>query len=139
MAAIGTFLSWVSVKSGGFSQSAGGWDGDLADDLRIGNLIKAGIPIDAIVIVLLAAVAVYFLIGPMMGMQVPAIPFALVGIGAIIAVVGALNYLKIKDELDKISGAGIDASVGIGLYLCIVGGIVLAVCAFLDQQQRARI
>ena len=139
LAAIGTFLSWVSVKAGGFSQSAGAWDSDLADDLRIGNLIKAGIPIDAIVIVALAAVALYFLLGPMFGMQVPPIPFALVGVGAIIAVVGVLNYLKIKDELDKISGPGVDASVGLGLYICILGGIVLAVCAFLDQQQRAKI
>jgi hypothetical protein len=137
VAAIGTFLSWVSVKAGGFSQSASGWDGDLADDLRIGNLIKAGIPIDAIIIVALAAGAVYFLIGPMMGMQVPAIPFAVVGLGAAIAIIGVLNYLKIKDELDKLSG--VDASIGIGLYLVILGGAALAVCAFLDQQQRAKI
>ena len=75
----------------------------------------------------------------MMGMQVPAIPFALVGVGAAIAIVGALNFLKIKEELDKVGGAGVDASVGIGLYLCILGGIVIAVCAFLDQQQRAKV
>jgi len=139
LAAIGTFLAWVKVSGFGASQSAGGWDGDLADDLRIGKLIKAGIPIDAIVIVLLAALAVYLIIGPMMGMQVPPLPFAGVIVGVVIVVIGVLNYLLIKDELDKISGSGVDASVGMGLYLVIVGGAATAVCAFLDQQQRAKI
>ena len=138
LAAIGTFLEWVKV--GPFKAS--GWDGDLADELRIGKLIKSGIPVDAIVIVVLAALALYFLLGPMLGMQVPAIPFATVGIGAVIVIVGVLNYLLIKDQIDKLKagagGFGADASVGMGLYLVIAGGAVAAVCAFLDQQQRAR-
>ena len=132
-------MSWVSVKAGGFSQSANGLDGDLADDLRIGKLIKAGIPIDALVIIVLAAVILYVVIGPLMGMQVPAIPFPGVIAGAAIAVIGVLNYLLIKDELDKIGGAGVDASVGMGLYIVIIGGIAAAVCSFLEQQQRARV
>src|SRR6476620_4868759 len=99
VAVIATFLAWVSVKAGGFSQSASGIDSDLADDLRIGKLIKAGIPIDAIVIVILALIAVYLVIGPLMGMQVPAIPYAGVIVGAVIVIVGVLNYLLIKDDL----------------------------------------
>ena len=100
LAAIGTFLRWVKVSAGGFSQSAGGWNGDLADDLAIGDIVKAGIPIDAIFIVVLGALALYFLLGAMIGLQAPAIPFAVVGLGALIAVVGVCNYIHIKDELD---------------------------------------
>jgi hypothetical protein len=138
VAAIGTFLSWVSVKAGGFSQSAGAWDGDLADDLAIGDIIKAGIPIDAILIVVLGLAALYFMLGGMLGLQVPAIPYATVGLGVAIVVIGIFNYLHISDELDAIEGAGVDASIGMGLYLVIIGGAATAVCAFLDQQQRAK-
>jgi hypothetical protein len=134
LAAIGTFLAWISFSGGGFSQSISAWDGDAADELRIGKLIKAGIPIDALVIIVLGAVAIYFLLGPMLGMQVPAVPYAMVGVGAVIVVIGVLNYLLINDEIGDTEGV----SIGLGLYLVIVGGAVVAVCAFLDEQQRAK-
>lgn len=133
LAAIGTFLSWIKV-SGFASESANGWNSDLADDLAIGKIIKAGIPVDAIIIVALAALAVYLIVGPMMGMQVPAIPFAGVIVGGLIAAVGIWNYIHIKDEIGDIDGVSID----LGLYLVIAGGAVAAVCTFLEQQQRAR-
>jgi hypothetical protein len=139
LAAIGTFLEWVKVSAGGFSEKAGGWDSDLSDDLAIGDIVKAGIPIDALLIVVLGALAVYLLIAPMLGMQTPAIPFAGVALGALIAVIGAYNYIHISDQLDGLSGNGVDASVGMGLFLVIIGGAAAAVCAFLDQQQRAKI
>jgi hypothetical protein len=135
VAAIGTFLGWVKVSGFGASASTNAWSGDIADDLAIGKLIKAGIPIDALLVVVLAALAVYVLIGPMMGMQVPAIPFAAVIVGALIAVVGVYNYIHISDEIGDAEGVSIDT----GLYLVIIGGAAAAVCAFLDQQQRAKI
>jgi hypothetical protein len=134
LAAIGTLLGWVKVSGLG-SATANAWKSDLVDDLAIGKLIKAGIPIDALIIVILGALALYLLIGPMLGMQVPAIPYAGVIVGALIVAVGAWNYLHIKDQIKGLDGVSID----IGLYLVIVGGAVAAVCAFLDQQQRARI
>jgi hypothetical protein len=134
LAVIGTFLAWVKLSGGGFSQSAGAWDGDLADDLAIGDIVQAGIPIDAILIVVLGALALYFLLGGMFGLQVPAIPFATVGLGAAIVVIGAYNYIHIDDQIGDLPGV----SIGMGLYLTIIGGAVLAVCAFLDQQQRAK-
>ena len=134
LAAIGTFLAWVKLSAGGFSESANAWDGDLADDLGSGDIIKAGIPIDAILIVALGALALYFLLGGMFGLQVPAIPFATVGIGVAIVLLGIYNYIHIDDQIGDAPGV----SIGMGLYLTIIGGAVLAVCAFLDQQQQAK-
>ena len=133
LAAVGTFLEWVKVSGGGFSVTAAGWDGDLADSLAVGKIIKSGIPVDAILIVVLAALLLYVLLGPMLGMQVPAVPFATVALGALMAALGIWNYVTIKDQLP---GSG--ASVGMGVYIVIAGGAAAAVCAFLDQQQRAK-
>jgi len=135
LAVVGTILEWVKLSGGGFSQKASAWDGDLADDLAIGDIISIGIPIDAILIVALAALALYMLIGPMLGMQTPAIPFAGVGIGVLIALIGVWNYIHIKDKIGDAAGV----SIGTGLYLVIIGGAVAAICAFLDQQQRAKV
>ena len=62
-----------------------------------------------------------------------------------IALVGIVNYLDLQDQIDAVSNVdlsefgfsrdGLGASIGIGVYLVILGGAIAGVCAFLDSSR----
>ena len=139
---VGTALPWV--KAGG--ESAAPWSGDFykgsgSDYLgQLGALIKQDIPIDAIAVLVIAVVAVYIIVAPMMGRPGPAIPFmgAAVIFGGLMIALGVVEYLHIKKIFDDFGLKDI-AKIGTGVYVVIAGGIVTIVGAFLDQQQQAKL
>jgi hypothetical protein len=107
VALLGSFLTWVSISGFG---SAGGMD-DGGDGV-----------ITLVVAIATAAAAVF--------LKDKARMIAVVIGGAIIAGVGIINVLDIFSTADDF---GLDASVGIGLWMVLVGGIAAIAAAFLKK------
>ncbi len=105
LALVGSFLSWASVSAGPFSQSIGGMDGD-----GVITLIFA---------IAMAAFAVYLKgLGRMVGVVVAA---------ALLIVVAVVDIIDVNRLAGDIDFGEIDVSVGIGLWLVLIGGIAAAV------------
>lgn len=109
---LGSFLPWVTVRSIFGSFSVNGLDGD--------GMITAGAGALALILLILGTTTrtkVLFVLGAIAS-----------GIGAAVAVYDIINVSN------EISGSGLDgavrAEVGIGLYLCAIGGVVGLVCGF---------
>jgi hypothetical protein len=126
-AAVGTILDWAKFGPIGINA----WNGDAR--FQIADWLSMTAPIDAIVILALAAGGAYLLLAPLAGMTPVKIPYGAVGAGAAVAIVGILNFLYIND-LGGAADFGISIDPGIGLFLAIGGGAAAAVCAFLDSQ-----
>lgn len=124
-AALGTFLAWVSVGD----LSASGWNGDA--QFRIAKLLGITAPIDALVIVVLAAGGLFVVLAPRLGRSAPRIPAASLLAGALIAAIGVLEFLYVRSE-----GQGV-VNPGLGIYLVIAGGAAAAVCSLLDSKRPA--
>ncbi len=143
LAVLATFLAWVKISGFGESESASAWNGDLGGDLRIGNWLGTvdGVPVEALIIVAIAAAGIYLVLGPAAGQRVPNIPYAAIGLGAALVVLGVLNYLYIEDKLSdaEVEGAGISAGASMGVYLLIIGGLVTAGSGYLLEQQKKKV
>lgn len=141
LAVLATFLAWVKISGFGESESASAWNGDLGGDLRIGNWLGTvdGVPVEALIIVAIAAAGIYLVLGPAAGQRVPNIPYAAIGLGAALVVLGVLNYLYIEDKLSDADEAGISAGASIGVYLLIIGGLITAGSGYLVEQQKKKV
>jgi len=140
LAVVSTVLAWVKISAFGASESASAWEGGLAGDLQIGHWIGApdDFPVEALLILAVALAGVALIAGPLVGMKVPVIPFALVALGAALAVLGVLNYLYIEEQLSSagIEASGVSAGPSTGVYALILGGIVTAACGFMLEQRK---
>ena len=125
VAALGTFLDWISFNGFGFS----GWYGD--GRFRIAEWIGVTAPIDALLVVTLAAGGAVALLAPFLGKAVPQIPYATAIAGGLIIGVAALQVYFILDI------GGDLGSVGIGLWAIIVGGAAAGVLSYLEEQRSA--
>jgi len=110
IALLGSFMNWVTVSGGGISVSAGGMS-DGGDGV-----------ITLIVAIGTAAAAIF--------LKDKARMIAVAIGGGIIAVVGIINILDINSTG---SDLGLSTSIGIGLWMVLVGGIVAAAGAFLKK------
>jgi hypothetical protein len=73
--------------------------------------------------------------------------YGLLVLGSLIAAIGVINYFHIqgfindlKQAFPELSDSSINASVsvGIGVYLLILGGAITAICAYLFEQQKLK-
>jgi hypothetical protein len=136
VAVISTILPWVKVSAFG-STTANAWSSNLYKDLQFAKWAgNVSFPLDAIIILVIALVGLYFVVAPMLGKSAPQMPFIGVAVifGGLEIVVGVLNYLHIHDQIKGVDGV----SVGFGLYVLIVGGALTIIGAFLDQQQQTK-
>jgi hypothetical protein len=104
---IGSFMTWVTVGSGAISVSAGGMD-------------EGGDGVITLIVAIAAAAAAIFLKGRARMISI------VVG-GAVVLLVAIIDIFDILGE-DLV-----DASVGIGLWLVLVGGAALAASAFVKN------
>jgi len=113
LALIGSFLPWATVSVEGFgSESASGMDGD-------------GV-ITLIVALAAAAIAVFMKgRGRMIGIIVAA------GIIILVSIIDIADVNRAAGEIGDIPG--VDTSVGFGLWLVLVGGVVALVGAFVKD------
>lgn len=104
---IGSFLAWATVASVFGSISVNGMDGD-------GQLTAAAGTIAAIL----------FLVGALgsSGFHIAGVVFA--GLGGAVA---AYDLVNITNTFAEYSSDGVAASVGVGLYVCVVGAVVAVV------------
>ena len=104
---IGAFLAWATVSLGSTSLSTAGTDGDGVITLVLGLAVAAG------------AIALLAKIGP----QRP--PSAIAVVGSVIIVI--ITVIDVAD-VESVAGGGglVDVSVGVGLWLTLVGGIAAA-------------
>jgi hypothetical protein len=130
----GTFFGWFRVSNGPRSEAISAWDGEA--QFRFADWLAVDAPIDALLVVLLAGLGVYWLLGRLMGGAAAAVPGGLPLLGGLITLVGALNWLYIEDQRDGI--LAFDVSIAFGLYLVVLGGILAAVCGYLEAQQERR-
>ena len=106
---IGSFLAWATVSAGGISVSASGMDGDGVITLVVG---------------LAAAAMALFLKdrGRNIGVAIA---------GGIIVLVAIIDIADVNRALGEFPGGGVEASVGIGLWLVLLGGITVLVGPFI--------
>jgi hypothetical protein len=135
LAIIGAPLDWANATIGGHSDSIGG----LEEGMNGG---KAAVALGIIAVILVALWILNVKIPAVAGQ--PVIPVALVVTGALMIVVVALVYFtntlgeeSLKDLSDMISAAGGSVSVGIGLLLEAVAGIVVIVGGGLALAKKA--
>ena len=110
IALLGSFMTWVTVSGGGISVSAGG-------------MSEGGDGVITLIVAIGTAAAAIFL-------KDKARMIAVAIGGGIIAVVGIINILDINSTGSEL---GLSTSVGIGLWMVLVGGIVAAAGAFLKK------
>jgi len=110
IALLGSFLNWVTVSGGGISVSAGG-------------MSEGGDGVITLIVAIGTAAAAIFL-------KDKARMIAVAIGGGIIALVGIVNVLDINSTGSEL---GLSTSIGIGLWMVLVGGIVAAAGAFLKK------
>lgn len=110
VALLGSFMTWVTVSAGPISESAGG-------------MSEGGDGVITLVVAIATAASAIFL-------KDKARMIAVVIGGAILALVGIINVMDIFSTADDF---GFDASVGIGLWMVLVGGVAAAAAAFIKS------
>ena len=121
LAVIGAFIPWETVSLHGASESVAGFEGN-------------GGKIIAVLGIVAAVVAVAWIMEVRLGR-----PGAiLIALGVLILLVGVLNYSNISGDVNSantiLAGA---ASVGIGLYLDVLAGVVIIVGGALGVRNAA--
>jgi hypothetical protein len=110
MLGVGCLLPWATITTGFGSASLNGIEGD--------GVIVLGIAL----VIGIAGVAALDRVGK--------VPSIVIFTGASIAlVVLASDYLGVAEKLEEASSSVARASVGVGLYLCMAGGLVAIVGA----------
>ena len=117
VALIGSFLAWGSVSAAGVSVSVSGTEGGD------GTL--------TLILSIATAVAAIFLMGRGRARQISVVIGA-----ALILLIAIMNIADISGLGDDFGGA-VDVSIGIGLWLVLLGGIAAAVGAFLPEGEAA--
>jgi hypothetical protein len=115
--------------------------------LQIAEITSLSFPIDALVITLLCVAAAAIVIAPLLNMKLPNLPpLTSAGLGAVAVVVGVANYIRVSDQISKaedtlgeLAGGLVSVSIGMGVYITIIGAAAIAVCSFLDYQQRQKL
>jgi len=118
IAAISVFLAWITGSAGGFSVSMSGWD-----------LLRASISDVPYVAVVLVGGILALLGGlGMWATKMKAVGY-LLPIGGILALVGGIwGFAKVTEAIGATGiPAGVSVSVGYGIYLGIVGGVLALV------------
>lgn len=131
VAILGTFLAWLRISEGRRGEAINGWSGE--SQYRFADWFVIDAPLDALMVLVIGGLGVYLILGRLLGSNVPAIPWGITAAGLAIAVIGALNWLYIDSEANRINNRDLD--IGIGIYLLIIGGIVAAVGGWRDLQQ----
>lgn len=114
LAIVGTFLTFATVKGAGVELSLTGSEAEEAS-----NYILAG------VIALVAGVVMWVAKGATPRKVMAILTIVLVGF---LGVFGAIADITSVDD-GTIAEAGFEASVGIGLYVCLVGSVIAVVGA----------
>jgi hypothetical protein len=120
-AVVGAFLAWESASLLGSSTSWTGWEG--------GNGGK--------IIAVLGVVAIAIAIAWVMAVKLPTPGGLMVTAGVLILLVGILNFFSISDDVNQANAifAGA-ASVGIGLFIDLLAGVVIIVGGALGVMAR---
>ena len=117
---IAAFLTWGSVEFGNRSFSINGVTGSdvPGDEETRDGIITLILAIPAVVFGVLRALGRLPLVGAIVGLVV----------GALVVLIAIID---IQDVSDAVSGApaGVEASVGIGLWLTLAGGVVMALAS----------
>jgi hypothetical protein len=120
LAVIGSVLAWESVSVLGYSDSSSGISSNPGK-----------------IIVVAGIVAVALAVAWIMEKKVPAAG-GIVACGAVVALLGVLNFFSIGDDVNKanviLAGA---ASIGIGLFVDIIAGVVIIVGGALGLMKKA--
>ncbi|MDX1691345.1 MAG: hypothetical protein R3290_10015 [Acidimicrobiia bacterium] len=114
---LGSFLTWASVSAAGVSVSVSG-TGEGGDGLL--TLILA---------LATGAVAIF-----LSGRPGRARMISIVIGAALIVLIAVINIADVNSVAGDLGG-GVDVSIGIGLWLVLLGGIVAAVGAFLPDAE----
>jgi len=135
-------LPWAKISAFGESQTGKGWKKgawQFADWLG-----TEGLPLEAIIVLISVGVGVLLVLGPLLGRTMPSfafetvVPLAAIP-GAALTLLGIINYLYIDSKFGEVRGvagdAGIDLSIGMGVYLLILAGAASAICAFMNQKR----
>jgi hypothetical protein len=122
LAIVSVWLTWITVDLGSVSASQTGWKS--TDDAKI--LLGIGIVSVALSVMVLVRTAGVF-----------RILLILAGLGCV--AIGIRDLLDVGTVADEIRNAGIKLtgqSAGIGLYLCIVAGVVLIIAGVLAGSKK---
>jgi uncharacterized membrane protein len=129
LAVLGAPLAWMTVSAGGQSTSVTGLDKDL-------NGGKVALVLGLLIIALVVATV--------LNVKIPMAGAVLAGLGVLVLVVIVLVYFtsilstpSFKDAMDLVNGFGGNASLGIGVWLEILGAILAIVGGALNMSKKA--
>lgn len=129
-AIVATLFAWLRVSSGFRSEAVNGWNSEA--QYRVADWLSLDAPIDALLVIVIAGLGIYLLLGRVLGSNVPALPYVVAACGLALAIIGVLNWIYIDSEGNRVVNP--DLSVGFGVYLLIIGGAVAAFCGYRDGQ-----
>ncbi len=115
-ALVGSFLPWISVATVSGTIDVAGTNGD-----------------GRVTLVIAAIAGVCLIIGVTHPQEVAARVAAVVGACGV--AISVLEYANPLNQLDAVASTGASARVAFGLYLCIVGFVVVTAGAFLTRPQ----
>lgn len=126
---IAAFLVWGTVKGGGLEFKIHGLGSNK--DVPGGDQVK-----DGAVTLTLAVVAL--ILGIIRGVNKAALGAAIVALvmGAIVSIVALADIGDISDLKDQLDSGGVEVSIGVGLWLTLIGGIVLVVLGIVGIVKR---
>jgi len=114
-AIIGAFMPWDSATVQGLTISESAWDGNAGKTIVVASLIGL-------------ALAVAWLLGRKLPVSLRAAEIVIIVAGAIVLLVVAANWSDVNDAVNAVNkmvpGA---ASLGIGIWLTILGGVAMVV------------
>jgi hypothetical protein len=120
LAVIGSVLAWETVSVVGFSESESGLTSNPGKIIAVAGIV-----------------AIALAVAWIMEMKVQAAA-GIIACGAVVALLGVLNFFSIGDDVNKANalfpGA---ASIGIGLFVDIIAGIVIVVGGGLGLMKKA--
>jgi uncharacterized membrane protein len=120
VAIVGSVLAWETISLLGVSESDSGISSNPGK-----------------IIAVLGIVAIAFAIAWIQAVKTPAVPVIIVS-GVVVLLLGVLNFFNISKDVNDanqiVAGA---ASVGIGLFIDIVAGVVMVVGGALGMMKKA--
>jgi len=121
LALIGAFIAWETISSPIVNLSTTGWD--------IGNGGK--------IITFLGIVAIAVALAWILALRLPMPGVILIVVGVLVALVGIANYFSVTDDVN--AGNALlpgSTSLGIGVYVDILAGVVIAIGGVLGLVSR---
>lgn len=111
---LGSFLNWVSVSAGPFAESKNGIEGDGKITLILGVLL---------------------IVGAVIALKKPGRPWVALVFSVLALLMGIFEYIDISGDVSDIKDLGLSASVGIGVYIVILGALVGLVSSVLKAPE----